>query len=85
MQKHDAAALISFHRSCAKNCSAWAVAVARLVEWSLPTPEVRGSNTAIDKIYIDHLFTVKCNENDKIKKKRPGMAHLKTIQLTKVT
>ena len=28
-----------------------AVAVAQLVEWSLPTPEVRGSNPVIGKIF----------------------------------
>ena len=27
----------------------WAVVVAQLVEWSLPTPEVRGSNPVIGK------------------------------------
>ena len=42
--------------------------VAQLVEWSLPIPEVRGSNPVISKIYI---------ENTKINKKRPGMTHFK--------
>ena len=38
-----------------------AVVVAQLVERSLPTPEVRGSNPVIGKIYIEHclLSTVK--------------------------
>ena len=31
--------------------------MAQLVEWSLPLPDVRGSNPAIVKIYIEHLFT----------------------------
>ena len=31
----------------------WAVVVAQLVEWSLPIPEVRGSNPVIGK----NLFT----------------------------
>ena len=31
-----------------------AVVVTQWVEWSLPTPEVRGSNTVIGKIYIEH-------------------------------
>ena len=29
--------------------------------------------------YIEHLFTVNCIEKTKIRKKRPGMAHLKNI------
>ena len=53
--------------------------VAQLVEWVLPIPEVRGSNPAIGKIYIEHLFLVNCIEKIKIKKKRPGMAHLKKL------
>ena len=43
----------------------WAVAVAQLVEWSLPIPEVRGSNPC----YIQKLFTVKCIEKTKINKR----------------
>ena len=31
--------------------------VAQLVERSLPTPEVRGSNPDIGKIYIEHLLS----------------------------
>ena len=54
-----------------------AVVVAKLKEWSLPTPEVYGSNPVISNIYIEHLFTVNCIEKTKIKKKRPGMALLK--------
>ena len=53
----------------------WEVVVAQLVEWSLPIPEIRGSNPDIDKIYIEHLFTVSCAEKTKIKKKKTGMAH----------
>ena len=56
-----------------------AVVVAQLVERSLPTPEARGSNPFIGKIYIEHLFT--CLLSTVLKtmnrnKKRPGMAHL---------
>ena len=52
-----------------------AVVVAQLVEWSLPIPEVRGSNPVIGKtFYIEHLFTVNCVK-DENKEKRPGMAH----------
>ena len=49
----------------------------QLVEWSLLTTEVGGSNPVIGKFYI-----VNCFEKTKIKKKRPGMAHLqKNIKL----
>ena len=46
--------------------------VAQLVERSLLTSEISGSNRTIGKV----LFT-NCNEIEKtkIKKKRPGMAH----------
>ena len=33
----------------------WAVVVAQLVEWSLPTPEIRGSNPSIGKCPIVDL------------------------------
>ena len=49
--------------------------VAQLVEQSILTPEVRGSNPIIGKIYIAHLLTLNCIEKTKVKKKRPGMAH----------
>ena len=43
-----------------------------LVERSLPTPEIRGSNPDISKI-----LSTNCKiEKTRIKKKRPGMAHL---------
>ena len=51
----------------------WAVVVAQLVEWSLPTSEIHGSNPDIGKI----LSTNRSIEKTKIKKKRPGMAFLK--------
>ena len=47
--------------------------VAQLVELLLPTPEIRGSNPDIGKI----LSTNCTIEKTKIKKKKPGMAHLK--------
>ena len=50
--------------------------VAQLVERLLPIPEVHGSNPVIGKnLYL--TITVNCIEKSKIKKKRPGMAHLK--------
>ena len=50
--------------------------VAQLVERSLPTPEVRGS-IPIGDINIDQYSTNYNVEKTKIKKKRPGLAHLK--------
>ena len=47
--------------------------VAQLVERLLSIPEVLGSTPVIGKINIEHLFSVKCIEMMKIKK-RPGMA-----------
>ena len=44
------------------------VVVAQLAEWSLPTPEVRGSTPVF---YIEHLFTDNCIDKIKIEKKRP--------------
>ena len=35
----------------------WAVVVAQLVEWLLPVPVVRSSNTVISKKYIEHLLS----------------------------
>ena len=58
----------------------WAVVVAQLVEWSLPIPEVRGSNPVIGKnlfIYWTFVFCQLCVEKTKIKKKIPEMGHLK--------
>ena len=50
----------------------WAVVVAQLVEWSLPTPEISGSNPAFGEI-----LSTNCQiEKTKIKKKRLGTAHL---------
>ena len=45
-----------------------AVVVARLVERSLPNPEVRGSNQVIGK-NLYWTFTVNCIKKTKIKKK----------------
>ena len=50
----------------------WTVVVAQLVEWSLPTPEIRNSNPDISKILSSNCTI----EKTKIMKKRPGMAHL---------
>ena len=59
-----------------------AVVVAHLVDRLLRIPEVWGSNPVMSKIYIIHLFTVNCIEKTKIKKNRPGMAHLKNLITT---
>jgi len=55
------------------------VVVTQLVERSLLTPEVRGSNPVIGKMYIERLLpTVLEFEKTKLKeKKMPGIAHLK--------
>ena len=47
----------------------WAVFVAQLVEGSLPTPEVRGSNPVIGKLYLYYLYSVNCFEKMKIKER----------------
>ena len=51
-----------------------AVVVAQLVEQSLQTTEVRGSNPVISKL-LHITLSVNCKEKMKIKKKRWGMAH----------
>ena len=58
------------------------VVVAQLVERSLLTPEVRSSNPVIGKLLLDiYLITVNWIEKTRMKKKRPGMAHLKKKSL----
>ena len=47
--------------------------MAELVEWSLPTPVIQGSNPIISRILSINFIRGKT----KIKKKRLGMAHLK--------
>ena len=49
-----------------------AVVKAQLVEGSLQIPEVCCSNPVISKIYIEHLFAVKCIEKTKINLKEAG-------------
>ena len=55
----------------------WAVVVTQLIERSLLTPEILGSNPDIGKI----LCTNCTIEKMKIKKKRPVMAHLKKVMV----
>ena len=38
------------------NRANWAVVVAQLVEWSIPIPEVRGSNPVIGKKLILNIY-----------------------------
>ena len=47
-----------------------AVVVTKLVEQSLPIPEVPGPNPVVGK-YLYRTFSVNCIEKMKIKKKRP--------------
>ena len=44
--------------------------VAQLLEWSLQTPEVHGSNLVIDKIYMSYQLNRKV---ENIKKQKPGI------------
>ena len=53
-----------------------AVVEAQLVEWSLPTPEIRSSNPDISNFIYYQLYK-NCVEKTKIKKKRLGMAQTK--------
>ena len=59
-----------------KTSEYWEVVVAQLVEWSLPTLEICGWNLIFGKILFTNLSTNCMIEKTKIKKKRPGMAHL---------
>ena len=49
--------------------------VAQLVEWSLPTPKVCGSNPVIGKIYIEHLLSTRLKRQKR--KKEAGIAQMK--------
>ena len=60
--------------------SFWTVVVAQLVEWLLPIPEVRSLNPVIGKNLF--VYCQLCIEKMKIKKKRPGMAHLKNNNIS---
>ena len=53
----------------------WAVVVAQLAEWSLLTPDVRSLKLIIGKILFTNS-TFQNTKKTKIKKKRPGIAHL---------
>ena len=66
--------LFAWYKLLAQTISTpWAVVVAWLVERSLPTPEVRGSNPVIGEIlFIYSLSTVL--KGRKQRKKMPGMA-----------
>ena len=66
---------------CFMNLS-WGVVVAQLVEQSLPTPKIRGSNPVIGKI-VSTKYSPNCIiEKTKIEKKRIGMAHLFYMNLS---
>ena len=53
--------------------------VVQLVERSVPTPEICGSNPVIGKNLSANLSTNNIIEKTKIKKKMPGMARLKNV------
>ena len=58
----------------------------QLVERSLPSPEIRGSNPVISKtFYIEHLYTSNYNEKTKIIGKDAGKGQfLRSIAYAKV-
>ena len=57
-----------------------AVVVAQLAERLLPTPDIRSSNPDIGNEIFWTYLSVNCYpEKTKIKKNRPGMAHLKEV------
>ena len=50
------------------------VLLAQLVERSLPTPQVHGSNPVVGNLlYVEYLFTINCIEKTKIKNNRPAI------------
>ena len=52
--------------------------VAQLVEWSLPTPEIHGTNPVIGNYFLlSTVFKKNFIEKMTIKKKMPVMAQLK--------
>ena len=64
-----------YSKSVLTTTTIWAVVVAQLVERSLPTPEIRGSNPVIGKLLyqtFNCLSTVSCIEKTKLKKKEAG-------------
>ena len=66
---------VTWNKPCPIGCGS----VGRAVTFDARGPRFESSHrqTFISDIY---LFTVNCIEKTKIKKKRPGMAHLKNIQ-----
>ena len=51
--------------------------VAQLVERSLPTPEVRGSNAVIGNFMLNIYCQLYRKDENRLTEKRPGMARLK--------
>ena len=63
---------IQFRRSKLENGKVWLkfVHVGQLEELSLPTPEVRGTNPVVGKIYIEHLRSTVLRVNNKEKRRQ---------------
>ena len=60
--------------------------MAQLAEQLLPTPEICGSNPDIsNEIFPTYLYVNCFPEETKMKKKKPGMAHLKNISIHPVS
>ena len=55
----------------------WAVVVAQLVEWSLPTTEIRGSNSGIGNFIVHQLHGKDCIEKTEINKRGREWPNLK--------
>ena len=74
-QKKDK--LLSPQKTCPKLC---AMVVAELAEWSLPTPEINGSNpNIVNEIFGSYLSVICYPKKMKIKKKRSRMANFKKL------
>ena len=58
-------------REMGKYCLMLAVVMAQLVERSLPTPEVRGSNLVIGTL-LYYLYAINCIGNSKNEEKEAG-------------
>ena len=62
----------------------WAVALAQLVERSLHTLEVHGSNPNMSNLYITYVPTVNCFEATKIITKRRVMAQIQQAHMIRI-
>ena len=66
------------------NLNREAVVVAQLVERSLPTTEIWGTNLVVGIFNLIPTVLIKCIEKTKIEKKRPGRPNYKNFSITLV-